>query len=188
MRLPPPSFQRTPIDPSRVVCLGPLPEHIELPTHRPPPPPPTPTTRIFNSGGQPTEIISPISPLGPSGPPSPLPLPPGRLGGHYRSETNGSTETLGSNYTEEEGRIQEEIMTRHAGNTHQQQQLPREPPQLQRRSRRITLQPRQTQGQGGNEDDMPNSPQSMERIEGTDGLIHVPQVADKRYSWEQDSS
>ncbi|KAK4174189.1 aspartic peptidase domain-containing protein [Triangularia setosa] len=182
MRLPPPSFQRTPIDNSRVVCLGPLPEHIELPTQRPPPPP-TPTTRVFNSDGQPIEGVSPISPA------SPLPLPPGRLGGHYRSETNGSNETLGSNFTEEEG----EIMTRHVSNTAQPppaepsqrrpQQIPPER-QPQRRPRRISLlQP----CQGDEEDDMPNSPQSMERIEGTDGLIHVPQVADKRYSWEEGS-
>ncbi|KAK0745075.1 aspartic peptidase domain-containing protein [Apiosordaria backusii] len=180
MRLPPPSFQRTPIDPSRIVCLGPLPEHIELPAQRPPPPP-TPTTRLFNSDGQPIQTVSPISPTTPGvhGPPSPLPLPPGRLGGHYRSETNGSNETLGSNFTEEEGRIHEEIMTRQHSNT--QQQLPPEP---QRRPQQISLlQPRQ----GDNEDDMPNSPQSMERIEGTDGLIHVPQVADKRYSWEEGS-
>ncbi|KAK4204897.1 aspartic peptidase domain-containing protein [Triangularia verruculosa] len=184
MRLPPPSFQRTPIDNSRVICLGPLPEHIELPTQRPPPPP-TPTTRIFNSDGQPIEDVSPISPT------SPLPLPPGRLGGHYRSETNGSNETLGSNFTEEEG----EILTRAVSNPvaapeQRQRQQPRQRisrQEAQRRPppRRISLlQPR---GGADEEEDMPNSPQSMERIEGRDGLIHVPQVADKRYSWEEGS-
>ncbi|KAK0672715.1 aspartic peptidase domain-containing protein [Cercophora samala] len=201
MRLPPPSFQRTPIDNSRVVCLGPLPEHIELPTQRPPPPP-TPTTRVFNSDGQPIEGVSPISPT------SPLPPPPGRLGGHYRSETNGSSETLGSNFTEEEAG---EMMTRHNGTTappepQQPEPQPQPQPQPQRRSRLVQteqsssrrpqrislLQPRQHRGGEGEgeeeeEEDMPNSPQSMERIEGRDGLIHVPQVADKRYSWEEGS-
>jgi hypothetical protein len=44
----------------------------------------------------------------------------------------------------------------------------------------------QTQHEEGDDnDDMPRSPRSMERIDAGSELIHVPQVADKRYSWEE---
>ncbi|KAK4640558.1 hypothetical protein QC761_601630 [Podospora bellae-mahoneyi] len=189
VRLPPPSFQRTPINNSQIVCLGPLPEHIELPTQRPPQPP-TPTTRVFHSNGQPVDGgVSPVSPT------SPLPLPPGRLGGgHYRSENNGSSETLGSNFTEEEAG---EMILGRGGNTIQPTQGEQQQRRLGQVPQRISLlqpqpPPPPRGGRGGEQEedddnDMPNSPQSMERIEGRDGLIHVPQVADKRYSWEEGS-
>lgn len=35
------------------------------------------------------------------------------------------------------------------------------------------------------EDSQPRSPRSMERIDMGFELVHVPQVAEKRYSWEE---
>jgi len=43
-----------------------------------------------------------------------------------------------------------------------------------------------TQPSSNDESDYPGSPLSMERIETGSELVHVPQVADKRYSWEHD--
>ncbi|KAK3991336.1 aspartic peptidase domain-containing protein [Cladorrhinum sp. PSN332] len=161
VRFPPPTFQRTPIDDSRVVCLGPLPEGVELPHQRPPIP------RILGPDGRAVQQGGPVSPHTPA---SPLP-PPGPLG-HYRSDTNGSSDTLGSNFTEEEGQLVAEVVQRtYQGSglrleqTHQQQQ-----PQLN------VQEPSPPS---------PQSPQSMERIESSLEFIHVPQVADKRYSWEE---
>lgn len=161
IRLPPPNFPRTPIDPTRVVCLGPLPEGVELPH----PQQPSSIPRILGPDGrQVVDDAAQVSPLGLPSPPLPL---PGVLG-HYRSDTNGSNETLGSNYTEEEaGRIQEQTM-----GSHQQHQ-----PTTSRLHR--SVQP------SDDDDDLPRSPQSMERIDGGLEFIHVPQVADKRYSWEE---
>jgi hypothetical protein len=149
MQLPSPTFQRTPIDPSRVICLGPLPENVQLP-HRPPIP------RLVAPDSRPIEG-------GPSGPDSPELLPPDPSR-HYRSHTQGSSDTLGSNFT-----VEEEHMLRLGEMTRSRNQRP-------------------AQYGHGEDDSMPRSPQSMERIEAGSELIHVPQVADKRYSWEQDSS
>ncbi|KAK3944767.1 aspartic peptidase domain-containing protein [Diplogelasinospora grovesii] len=156
MRLPSPTYhrtQRTPIDPSRVICLGPLPENVQV-LHQQPSLP-----RIITPDGR---IIEP----GPSSPrhtqDSLLPTTGSsrRRSSHGR---RGSNETLGSDYTvEEESRLKEEEITRH----------------LSRRD--------QNHDHGAHDDDFPRSPRSMERIEAGDELVHVPQVAEKRYSWEQD--
>lgn len=54
---------------------------------------------------------------------------------------------------------------------------------------------REGQGKGGNgggsadtndADDMPCSPCSLERIETGAELVHVPQVPERRYSWEDE--
>ncbi|KAK3390999.1 aspartic peptidase domain-containing protein [Podospora didyma] len=145
MRLPSPTFQRAPIDPTRVVCLGPLPEGVQLPHQRPMPQIVTPSRRRTDAGP---------SPIRPSGS-----LPTGILK-RSRSTTRGSNETLGSNFTvEEENRLHEE-------------HVPEEEQQSTRES--------------ADDNIFPRSPRSMERIEGGSELVHVPQVADKRYSWEPD--
>jgi hypothetical protein len=146
---PSPSYQRTPIDPSRVVCLGPLPENVQLPRLQPSLPRlVTPDGRIIEPG---PHYISPGH-----SPQSPL----SGQAGHRRR----STSTLGSNFTEEEvDRIQD--VSRHGSSSS------RQPPHGQ------------SDGDQGT-DDFPRSPASMERINPGSELIHVPQLADKRYSWE----
>ncbi|KAH8894077.1 acid protease [Thozetella sp. PMI_491] len=147
LNIPAPAYQRTPIDPSRVVCLGPLPENVQLQL----PPNPTRTVpRLITPDGQ--LII-------------PTPGDAGLIGGlapadlHARDRL-GSVDTLGSNFTvEEEGRIHDEVVR-------------------QQSVRRAEA----TEG----EDSHPRSPHSMERIDAASELVHVPQVADKRYSWEEE--
>ncbi|KAK3318656.1 aspartic peptidase domain-containing protein [Apodospora peruviana] len=146
LRMTTPAYQRTPIDPSRVICLGPLPENVEFPVQQPPIP------RIITPDGRITEREPPLTH------PQDSSLRTGSLK-RSSSASRGSNETLGSNFTvEEETRIQEEVV-RHV-------------------SRR---QPEETEG----EHYFPRSPRSMERIEAGSELVHVPQVADKRYSWEE---
>ncbi|KAK4165216.1 aspartic peptidase domain-containing protein [Cladorrhinum sp. PSN259] len=160
VRLPHPTFQRTPIDDSRVVCLGPLPEGVELPHQR------LPLPRILGPDGRAMQQGGPVSPHTPA---SPLP-PPGPLG-HYRSDTNGSSETLGSNFTDEEGQLVTEAVQRtYQSSGLRQEQLHEQLPQQNSRNAAPPS---------------PQSPQSMDRIESSFEFIHVPQVADKRYSWEE---
>lgn len=144
---PSPSYQRTPIDPSRVICLGPLPENVQLPRLQPSLP------RLVTPDGR---MIEP----GPhSNSPGPSPLSPlSGASGHRRR----STSTLGSNFTEEEvDRIKE--ATRHGSSSS------RQPPHVQSEGEQDT-------------DEIPRSPASM--IDPGSELIHVPQLAEKRYSWE----
>lgn len=143
VRLPSPTVQRTPIDPSRVICLGPLPENIQLPHQQPP------TPRIITPNGRTVETgRSSLRPPGGSR----------SAGGLTHSRASrGSNDSLGSNFTvEEESRIRHEEVAR--------QQSTRQRPV---------------------DDEFPRSPRSMERIEAGCELVHVPQVADKRYSWEE---
>ncbi|KAK4187083.1 aspartic peptidase domain-containing protein [Podospora australis] len=187
IRLPPPNFQRTPIDHSRVVCLGPLPEGVEFPQQHSPISPIIPRIISGPDGQQVVvgESPAPVSPLGgPPSPPLPLPGVPGMLlGHHYRSDTNGSNETLGSNYTEEEAsRIIHEHQQQTMGGGHHQRS-PQASPLNQ-----VDRNDDDDDDDDGDDDDLPQSPQSMERIEGRLELIHVPQVAEKRYSWEQDGT
>jgi hypothetical protein len=151
--LPSPTFQRTPIDPSRVVCLGPLPENVQLPH---------PQRSI-------PRIVAPGDPPPQSGPaylrPEDLPLPQSLS--HRRSQTQGSTDTLGSNFTVDE-------------DNHLQPEVPEE--MARQQSMRA-----EHDRQAHDHDTIPRSPRSMERIEAGSELIHVPQVAEKRYSWEDQS-
>ena len=157
MQLPSPAFQRTPIDPSRVVCLGPLPENVRFPR------PQQSIPRIVTPGGGAPEGAG-LAHLRPED----LPLPRSLGTHHHRSLTQGSTDTLGSDFTVDEDH-------------------------MLRTDPAITgPQPSTTTGQDhdrqGYDHDIPRSPRSMERIEGGAELIHVPQVAEKRYSWEDQSS
>ncbi|KAI0840771.1 acid protease [Hypoxylon sp. FL0890] len=125
---PPASFQRAPIDASRVICLGPLPDNVRVP----------------HQSTEPAETFQPsvtgVLPLDGQTfayPPMP-PIPPTEES--YRASRRVSTaDTLGSNYTvEEEARL---AAAREAAYT-------------------------------------------FGRIDGDD-LIHIPQPALKRYSWEE---
>ncbi|KAI1470640.1 acid protease [Daldinia caldariorum] len=130
---PPTSFQRAPIDASRVICLGPLPDNIRLPNQPAQTPEipqtPQPTQQsipgIVDSDGQP--IAYP-----------PMPPIPDNDDSQYESRRASRrvsrADTLGSNYTiEEEARMA--------------------------------------------------AAREQARIDGPD-LIHIPQLALQRYSWE----
>ncbi|KAG8407117.1 hypothetical protein J3458_020611 [Metarhizium acridum] len=163
---PPPipaAFQRTPIDPSKVVCLGPLPESVHLSGHIV-----GTGSRMMNSDG--CEI------------PASMFVP-----GSHASE--GS---LGSNFTEEEDRMAEEEEPRgtnhssmrlnggHHGTIRSQLNTDRQP---------LPSQPGEHESQTGSPRPVHSDRSSEEgRIDTGRDLIHVPQMADKRYSWEEDRS
>jgi hypothetical protein len=124
LQLPPPqpAIQRTPIDPSSIVCLGPLPNNVKLP---PVNKPPMRLPRLVGPDGQDIALDS-----------------------RDDDSVKSSADTLGSNFTLEQ---QENSATA--------------------RSQVVSM------------------PQPVihaaSRIDGDD-LVHVPQPAPTRYSWEQD--
>ncbi|KAI1102267.1 acid protease [Jackrogersella minutella] len=125
---PPASFQRAPIDASRVICLGPLPDNVRLPhqSTQPAQVPQLSLPGVLHLDGQ-TIAYPPMPPI-----PS--------TDECYRTSRRVSTaDTLGSNYTvEEEARL---AAVQEVANT-------------------------------------------FGRIDGDD-IIHIPQPASKRYSWEE---
>ncbi|GAO18759.1 hypothetical protein UVI_02040810 [Ustilaginoidea virens] len=137
----PAAVQRTPIDPSRVVCLGPLPGNVPLP-------------------GQNIGTASRI--VGPDGRSTPV-------GAMLAAGSRHSDDSLGSDFTDDEGMAGAEEARRHQA----------APP-----------------GQPGNVEDG-NRPVDAEssdadvvsetgRIDPGRDLIHVPQLAERRYSWEEE--
>lgn len=75
---------------------------------------------------------------------------------------------------------------------HHQQHQPQPQPQHQRRRERRQRGQQRERGEGregddSTEQDFPRSPRSMERIEAGSELVHVPQVAAQRYSWEAET-
>jgi hypothetical protein len=129
---PSPVFQRTPIDPSRVICLGPLPENVQLPRQQSLP-----------------HLV------GPDGRRMALP--------GLHPDAHQSTETLGSNYTEVEERMVQEL-TRQAS---------------------ITQPPQSHEPNLSSQHELENQ-RSQERIDPGSELVHVPQLAERRYSWEEE--
>ncbi|KAI2620112.1 acid protease [Hypoxylon sp. NC1633] len=88
---PPATFQRAPIDASRVVCLGPLPDNIRLPNQ--PQVPQISVSGVVNLDGQ-TFAYPPIPPI------------PTTEECYRGSRRVSTADTLGSNYTvEEEARL-----------------------------------------------------------------------------------
>lgn len=181
MRLPPtPTCQRTPIDPSRVICLGPLPENVQLPHQQPSltslrsrSTPQQPSMTSMRSAQQhPSlmsmrsipQIVTPDRSASQGGGPLSRRQQPPRenLAAIRRSRSSrGSNDSLGSNFTMEE----ENQLTGGESSARPPTEVPPPPPPAT--------------------DDFPRSPRSMERIETGCELVHVPQVADKRYSWEE---
>lgn len=181
MRLPPtPTCQRTPIDPSRVICLGPLPENVQLPHQQPSltslrsrSTPQQPSMTSMRSAQQhPSlmsmrsipQIVTPDRSASQGGGPLSRRQQPARenLAAIRRSRSSrGSNDSLGSNFTMEE----ENQLTGESSSARPPTEAPPPPPPAT--------------------DDFPRSPRSMERIETGCELVHVPQVADKRYSWEE---
>lgn len=150
--LPQASFQRTPIEPSKVVCLGPLPENVSL------------FRQQLNATGTHDSL--------PTGHPA--------NNSHHRP----STCSLGSNYTDEEDAMVEEMtrqsimsVSRSLGSQNGSRPLTFSNPLI----RTILAAPTEE-----DENVSPTSDKSGGRI-GGDDLIHVPQMAEKRYSWEEES-
>ncbi|KAG5952687.1 hypothetical protein E4U53_000193 [Claviceps sorghi] len=151
------SYQRTPIDQSRVVCLGPLPENIQLSGH---------------DAADRLRIVT----MGAHG------LPFGAVAPGRRT----SVVSLGSNFTEEEEeRSAEEISQRSAlvrRMTHQSLTgyMMTDAPPLPAQSESLATNEESPNPQAANSHDSSESG----RIDPGRDLIHVPQVAGKRYSWE----
>lgn len=136
--------QRTPIDPSKIVCLGPLPENVQLPL-----PSPTRSTMPRTTGIE---------------PPSP------GLAVMSNQEARVSTDTLGSNFTDVEEQLARDAPNRGASNA------PANP----------SISPINTsiQSEGPASHNL-ESARSLERIDAGVELVHVPQLAERRYSWEE---
>lgn len=160
--LPQASFQRTPIEPSKVVCLGPLPENVSLFRHSMLP-------TATGTGGR--------SSTGPTGPVN---------NSHHRP----STGSLGSDFTDEEDAMVEEIsrqsvmsVSRSQGSHGGSRPSTFVDPRIR------TVLPLRTDEEGNisptSDRSGAESNSSGGRIDGDD-LIHVPQMADKRYSWEEE--
>ncbi|KAG6027898.1 hypothetical protein E4U40_001312 [Claviceps sp. LM458 group G5] len=187
----PVSFQRTPIDQSRVVCLGPLPANAQLPG-------PSATTRSRSQSKSKSQIATEN---GHGHPPALVCAGTG---------THTSMGSLGSNFTEEEGEEDEEeegkgeghveravqqISPHGAGSgpssemsnpaiaigvTREHTPLAAVPPETDapmewtkdETSLKAKASVSDSSSEGG-------------RIDPGRDLIHVPQVADKRYSWEE---
>lgn len=150
------SFQRVPIGPSRVVCLGPIPSNVQLPRQV------ATTTRVIGADGR------------------SYPLPA------FHTASAPSEGSLGSNYTDEEDMLVQEL-SRQAGMSqpmahHSGQQVPLAGPA----NDRAVLSPHA--GEAAREDMSPVSDSSSGhgRIDPRLHLIHVPQMAERRYSWEHD--
>ncbi len=148
------------IDPMRVICLGPLPEAVQghMPIVVPLPSP--------ASGRSP---LSPISPQPPASPLSPLsPAPPVSPGavttatGTAAATVLSDDSTLGTNYTLEE-----------AARWDSQQVA--QPAESAAKAKPDDNGDSQPGGHGSN---------TPPRIDAGFELVHVPQLAERRYSWE----
>lgn len=159
--LPQASFQRTPIEPSKVVCLGPLPEHVSLFRQQ----------MLPNATGTRRSLTGPTRPVNNS---------------HHRP----STGSLGSNFTDEEDALEEEMTRQSIMSVSRSQGLQgaARPPTLTNPLIRTVL-PRRTEEEDNvsptSDTSGSGSSSSGGRI-GGDDLIHVPQMAEKRYSWEEE--
>ncbi|EHK20346.1 uncharacterized protein TRIVIDRAFT_192926 [Trichoderma virens Gv29-8] len=141
----PMACQKTPIDPTNIVCLGNLPENMQSLRHS------IMLAHIVSQENR--DSISSFTP-------------------RFKAEFHLSEQSLGSNYTDEEERIMHEV-TRQA--TFSLARSKGEPSSAE------------PTGERGEEHNLgtnnPYSSRGEERIDGND-LIHVPQMAEKRYSWE----
>ncbi|KAG6048218.1 hypothetical protein E4U39_007599 [Claviceps sp. Clav50 group G5] len=187
----PASFQRTPIDQSRVVCLGPLPANAQLPG-------PSATTRSRSQSKSKSQIATEN---GHGHPPALVCAGTG---------THTSMGSLGSNFTEEEGEEEEEEEGKGEGHVERAVQqisphgagsgpssemsnpaiaigVTREHTPLAAVPPETDAPMEWTKGETSLKAKASVSDSSSEggRIDPGRDLIHVPQVADKRYSWEE---
>ncbi|KAJ4210331.1 hypothetical protein NW767_000599 [Fusarium falciforme] len=135
----PQTVQRTPIDPSKVVFLGPLPGNARFSRHD--------TPRItLDQSHQADDVIN------------------------AAPDDEGTVDSLGSNFTvEEEERRQGAV----AG-------------QVNRTTNGSSTLAQSMRLSGMSQTAEPDTPRSQERIDGGNELVHVPQLAERRYSWEEE--
>ncbi|KAM0254530.1 hypothetical protein ACHAQJ_006690 [Trichoderma viride] len=139
--------QKTPIDPTNIVCLGNLPGNLQSLRH---------SIMLAHIVSQENRNSS------------------GSFTPRFNAEFHLSDHSLGSNYTEEEDRVMQE-MTRQATFS-----LARS--QGDASSTEQTGE-RDEEHSSSQETGSPHSSQGEERIDGNE-LVHIPQMAAKRYSWE----
>ncbi|PTB63940.1 acid protease [Trichoderma citrinoviride] len=139
--------QKTPIDPTNIVCLGSLPDNLKSLRHS------IMLAHIVSRENRDsTDSFTP----------------------RFKAEFHLSEQSLGSNYTEEEDRIMHEMTmqaTTSLGNPFEDS--PSGGPVGERRAQDSLTQ----------ETKSPHPSEGDERIDGND-IVHVPQLAEKRYSWE----
>ncbi|KAK5998285.1 hypothetical protein PT974_00659 [Cladobotryum mycophilum] len=149
--IPPMPFQKDPIDPTNIVCLGELPQSLQLLKQS------IMASHIGGSDGR--NVAAP----------------------QFQAESQPSNNSLGSNYTEDEDRVMQE-MTRQAGLS-----MDRTPGSESGAVSNPSL-PLTVSTEGTRSTRHPPSPgtaESDERLNGGD-LVHIPQMAAKRYSWEEE--
>lgn len=141
------SCQKTPIDPTHIECLGNLPENLESLRHS-----------IMLA-----QIVSQEDCDG-----------DGDFTPRFNADCHLSDHSLGSNYTEEEDQMMQEMSRQATFSIARSQRGTFSAGNTQERSRE----------QYPSQDIMdPESSQAEERIDGND-IVHIPQMAEKRYSWE----
>ncbi|PHH64591.1 hypothetical protein CDD81_4202 [Ophiocordyceps australis] len=144
-------FQRRPIDESRFVCLGPLPDHVKIS-------PESLLSQIVGGGGQSAAT-----------PPT-------------HAASLASEASLGSNYTEEESDILGDLNHREASSQAVSHHVDEEPDVVHPQTQAADSADSSTQGQATDA----SSPTELCHIDPGVDLVHVPQMAAKRYSWEDE--
>ncbi|PFH55780.1 hypothetical protein XA68_17627 [Ophiocordyceps unilateralis] len=145
------AHHRITIDPSKVVCLGPLPENLHIERHHM-------MTRLVDADGRGVSLAL------------------------FNAVTVPSEGSLGSNYTEEEDRMVEEL-TRHASHSQTRSSSSHRRPSSSRDGdERASLPCHAEESPPQEPRDKPES--KAANIDPGRDLVHVPQLADKRYSWE----
>ncbi|KYK59578.1 Eukaryotic aspartyl protease family protein [Drechmeria coniospora] len=146
--------QRTPIGPSNVICLGPLPDYVQLRRH---------SIMPHMAGSDERGILANM----------------------FNAASIPSEGSLGSNYTEEEDRIFEE-MTRQASHSQGQSTSVANEGSSSGWNREA-LEPQPSHAEQQLEQHSRNESGSERgRIDPGRDLVHVPQMAAKRYSWEEE--
>ncbi|KAL7805342.1 aspartic peptidase domain-containing protein [Trichoderma gracile] len=139
--------QKTPIDPTNIVCLGKLPDNLKSLRHS------IMLAHIVSQENR--ESFDSFTP-------------------RFKAEFHLSEQSLGSNYTEEEDRMMQEMTMQAASSLDQSH----EDSSSHGLSRERTEAYTSTQ-----EIKSPHPSEGDERLDGND-IVHVPQLAEKRYSWE----
>lgn len=139
--------QKTPIDSTNIICLGNLPENLQSLRHS------IMLAHIVSQENRDSD--SDFTP-------------------RFNADCHLSDHSLGSNYTEEEDRMMQE-MTRQA--TFSMARSQRDPCSAEH------TQERSEEQYSNHEITSPQFLPTEERIDGND-IVHIPQMAEKRYSWE----
>lgn len=139
--------QKTPIDPTNIMCLGNLPENLQSLRHS------IMLAHIVSQENRDSD--SDFTP-------------------RFNADCHLSNHSLGSNYTEEEDRMMQEMTRQATFSMARSQRDPCSTEHTLERSEEQCL---------SHEITSPQFSPAEERIDGND-IVHVPQMAEKRYSWE----